>query len=222
MYLSMKISLPALGFFCGIAVLGGCASTRAPSAGADKQSVAESAAVASALQQIKTSNVDYKINAADLVQVTVFAQKDLDREARVSQNGTISLPLVGTVKLGGLGVIEAEALLAEKLKDYLVNPQITLFIKEYGNKKIFVLGEVKKPGSVDLPTEAKLTVVEAITLSGGFTPIAAPNRTRVMRMVGGKSQTFTVEITAITHHGQKQKDISLEPNDVIYVPQSYF
>jgi polysaccharide export outer membrane protein len=119
-------------------------------------------------------------------------------------------------------VTEAEALLSEKLKEYVINPQVTLFIKEYGNKKIFLLGEVTKPGSYELPAESKLTVLEAVTMAGGFTPIAAPDRTKVIRTVDGKSQSFMIVVSDITKRGEKQKDIALEPNDVVYVPQSFF
>lgn len=165
---------------------------------------------------------DYKISAADLVHITVYQEKDLERAARVSQNGTVSFPLVGIVKIGGLSVIEAEQAIAKGLKEFLVQPQVTIFIKEYGNKRVFVLGEVGKPGSYELPTESKLTVLEAVSLAGGFTPISAPDRTRVIRTVNGISQSFTIEVSAITKHGQRQKDLPLEPNDVIFVPQSFF
>lgn len=207
-------------------VLGsGCAAPgrqTSPSNTASNPTPAEEAAIQAALQQLQTAKVDYKLGGADLIDVAVFQQPDLDRKVRVGQNGTISFPLAGTVKVGGLSVPEAEEVLKEKLKDYLVNPQITIFIKEYGNKKIFVLGEVKSPGSYELPPESKLTVLEAVSLAGGFTQIAAPNRTKVIRLRDGVSQTITIEVSAITQRGEKQRDIPLEPSDVVFVPQSYF
>jgi polysaccharide export outer membrane protein len=114
-------------------------------------------------------------------------------------------------------------LVAGKLQDFLINPQVTIFIKEYGNKKIYVLGEVKKPGAYELPVESRLTVLEAVSLAEGFTPIAAKDRTKIIRsMRDGKSLSLTIEISAITTRGEKEKDIPLEPNDVVWVPQSYF
>lgn len=176
----------------------------------------------SALQDVQNKKADYKISGADLLDITIYQQQDLDRKVRVSQNGTISFPLIGIVEVGGLSVNQAEEAISKKLRDYLISPQVSIFIKEYGNKKVFVLGEVKKPGSVELPTEAKLTVVEAISLAGGFTPIAAPDRTKIIRTMDGKSQILTVEISAITKRGEKQKDLFLEPSDVVYIPQSFF
>ncbi len=183
--------------------------------------LAEEAALASALENVKRGT-DYRISPADLLEVTVYQQLELNRQVRVSQNGSITFPLVGAVQVGGRSVADAEQLLADRLREYLVSPQVTVFIKEYGNKKVYVLGEVSKPGSYDLPTEAHLTVLEAISLAGGFTQIAAADRTRIIRTSAGKSENFTIEISAITKRGEKSKDLPLLPNDVIYVPQSFF
>jgi len=204
-------------------LLAGCGGGRSASRSNPALGEKESAAVASVLQQIQSKKVDYKIGGADLLDITVYQQNDLDRKLRVSQKGEISFPLVGVVKVGGLSISEAESALSERLKEYLKSPQVTIFIREYGNKKVFVLGEVAKPGSYELPTESKLTVLEAVSLAGGFTPIAAPDRTKVIRnSAEGKSQSFEIEVSAITKRGEKSKDMALEPNDVIYVPQSFF
>ena len=190
---------------------------------ASPQSAAEDAAVANILQQIRGQGSDYRISAADLLQITVFREQDMDRTVRVSQTGEISFPLVGNIKVGGLSQSEAESLMAEKLKEYIVSPQVTVFVKEYGNKKVFVLGEVAKPGSYELPPESRLTVLEAISLAGGFTAVAAKDRTRVIRTTAdGKSRSFTIEVTDITSNGRKEKDLALEPNDVVFIPQSFF
>lgn len=212
----------------GATFLCGCVSASSPlaknaAAGVrNNQSMAEEAAIASALQQLNASKASYAIAPGDLLGVSVFEQKQLDRDVRVGQSGTISFPLIGIVKIDGMSVNEAEGVIGDKLRDFLVNPQVTLFVKQYRKEKIFILGEVGKPGSVDLPDETKLTVLEAITLAGGFSKIAAPNRTKVIRMVNGKTHTIPVEVSAIMYHGQKEKDFALHPNDVIYVPQSYF
>ncbi|MDE2038814.1 MAG: polysaccharide biosynthesis/export family protein [Elusimicrobia bacterium] len=199
-----------------------CASPARRSQAQEAQAASEQAAIASALSAANQKKVDYLISPADLLQVTIYGNKDLDRELRVSQAGTISFPLVGEVKIGGLTVIGAEDALAAKLSNYLVDPQVTVFIKEYGNKHVYVFGQVTKPGSYDIPAESHLTVLEAISMAGGFTLVAAPDRTKVIRNVDGKSQVVTVEVSAVTQRGEKNKDIPLQPNDVVYVPQSFF
>lgn len=197
-------------------------SSPAKKADAAQREQVEEAAIAAAIQQTQAKKEDYRLSGADLLQIMVYGIKDMDRLARVGQTGGISYPLVGEVSVGGLTVPQAEAALAAKLKDYLRDPQVTIFIKEYGNKKVFVFGQVKKPGAVELPTETKLTVLEAVSQAEGFTQIAAPDRTRVIRLVDGKSQSFVIEVSAITKRGEKDKDMTLEPNDIVFVPESMF
>lgn len=182
----------------------------------------EEAGIAAALKQIGQSKTDYRISSADLIAVTVYQDLEMNRKVRVNANGTVSMPLIGAVKVGGMTLIEAQAAIEGKLAQYLVNPQVSLFIEEYGNKTVFVMGEVQRPGSYPIPTESRLTVLEAISTAGGFTPVAGQDRTRVLRNVNGVSVSYTIEVKAITQQGQKEKDLVLEPNDVIYVPQSFF
>lgn len=182
----------------------------------------EEEAIQAALRLVASKRAAYSISAADLLEIKVYQEQDLERTARVSPEGSITMPLIGEVQLAGLSVAQAEKAIHQKLKRYIVDPHVSVFIREYGNKQVYVLGEVAKPGSYPLPTEAPLTVLEAVTLAGGFTQYAAANRTRVIRSREGENQTFVVEVAAITKRGEKSKDIRLEPNDVIFVPESFF
>jgi polysaccharide export outer membrane protein len=182
----------------------------------------EALEISAALQQVVKAKTDYRISAADLIAITVYQDNDMSRKSRVNTNGTISMPLIGAVKVGGLTLLEAQAAIESKLAKFLVSPQVSLFIEDYGNKTIFVMGEVQKPGSYPIPTESRMTVLEAISTAGGFTPIAAQDRARVLRNVNGQSVTYTINTKQITSEGQKEKDMVLEPNDIIYVPQSFF
>jgi polysaccharide export outer membrane protein len=199
----------------------------APAVSADTATVAaaaakEAAAIASAMQQVARSKTDYRLAPADLLDVTVYQDPDMNRKVRVNTNGTVALPLIGSIKIGGMTLIDAQAGIEAKLAKFLVNPQVSLFIEEYGNKTIFVMGEVQKPGSYPIPTESRITVLEAISTAGGFTPVAAQDRARVLRYVNGASVTYNINIKEITQQGQKEKDMVLEPNDIVYVPQSFF
>lgn len=187
-----------------------------------QEALLEQRLIQNALDLKNRSQLNYRIQPGDLVEITVFKEPDMSRTARISGNGTITFPLAGIVKFSELSVPEAETMLAEKLAEFLVKPQVTVLIKEYGNKQIYVLGEVKKPGSIEIPAERRLTVLEAITLAGGFTDLAAQDRTKVLRGAGNTSQSIPVEITRITKQGDKSADIYLEPNDTVYVPQSFF
>ncbi|MDD4004275.1 MAG: polysaccharide export protein [Elusimicrobiaceae bacterium] len=165
---------------------------------------------------------NYEIQPGDLLEITIYQEPEMNRTVRVSGQGTVNIPLAGNTAIGGITVPKAEELLSEKLSQYLKFPQVSVLIKEYSNKQVYVLGEVKKPGSIELPMERKLSVLEAITLSGGFTEIAAQDRTRILRKKNGKSEFISVQISRITKEGDKNADILLEPSDVVFVPQSFF
>lgn len=190
------------------------------------QELAEQAALSSLLKSVQTpkkTKDNYRIGPSDLIEVTVFREPELDRSLRVNQDGEISLPLIGTVKVGGMSVIEAENSLKAKLGEFIKQPQVTIFVKEYSAKQVYILGEVKAPGAFPLPTEAGLTVLEAISLAGGFTPVAAQDRTRVIRTDSdGKPQNFIIAVSAIIKNGEKDKDMPLVSSDVVFVPQSFF
>jgi protein involved in polysaccharide export with SLBB domain len=198
------------------------AAHAAPDPNAGAVAAKEAEAIAAAMRQVANNKRDYRIAPADLIDVTVYQDPEMSRKARVNNDGTISLPLVGPVKIGGMTLLEAQASIEKRLAVYVVNPQVSLFIEDYGNKMVFVMGEVQKPGSYAVPTESRMTLLEAISSAGGFTPIAAQERTRVLRNVNGVSTTFNINVHEITQDGQKEKDMVLEPNDMIFVPQSFF
>lgn len=182
----------------------------------------EAAAVAAALRQVERSKLDYKLSAADLVNVTVYEVQEMNRKVRVNASGEIFLPLVGAVEVGGKTLGAAQNLIERRLSAYVVKPQVTLFVEEYSNRNFFVMGEVQRPGSYPIPTESRVTVLEAISTAGGFTPVAAQDQARVLRYVNGESMKYTIDVRTITRGGQKEKDMILEPNDVVFIPQSLF
>lgn len=165
---------------------------------------------------------NYVLQSGDLVEIKVFMENNMDRTLRISSNGTVTFPLVGNIKIGGYSVSEAEMQLVEKLKFYIKNPQVSMLIKEYTNKMVYVLGQVKKPSEIQIPPEKTLTVLEAITSVGGFTDIANTSKIKVLRMENGKQKSIEVDVNAITKQGKKSLDIILMPGDVVYVPQSMF
>lgn len=161
---------------------------------------------------------DYILGPDDFLNVKVYREEELDREVRIASDGTISFPLLGTVKVAGLTVPEFEAELTKGLKKYLKNPHVTVFIDEYTT--ISVTGQVKHPGSY--PLRGNLTVIEAIGLAGGFTKIAAQNNVRILRNHEGKKKTIKVKVKSISKKGDKSLDIPIQRGDIIYVPESLF
>lgn len=177
--------------------------------------------VLSGVEQVRTSQT-YTLQPGDLVEIKVFQEDTMASTLRVSSSGNITFPLVGAVRIAGLSQQEAERKLEERLKTYLKNPQVSMLVKEYGNKTVYVLGQVKRPAAIQIPPEKPLTVLEAITSVGGFTDVANTSKVRVLRMQEGKQVTIDVDVTQITKQGNKAMDIALMPGDVVFVPQSMF
>lgn len=125
---------------------------------------------------------DYKIAPHDIIIVDVFGEKDLSKEFRVTATGTINYYFLGEVEVAGKTTTEVRDLLTEELnRDYLVEPQVTVDVKEYRVREVFVNGEVNKPGAIALTGEQELTILGAIFRAGGLTPRGHPNKIKFTR-----------------------------------------
>lgn len=158
------------------------------------------------------------IGVGDVFEVRVFNEEELSGTHRVDSDGAISVPLAGRVEVAGMPPGDIGALLEERLSEYLRNPQVTVFVKEFNSKKIYVLGEVKRPGTFIY--EDGMTVVQAITLAGGFDNLAEKNGTYVTRIIAGKEQQIEVPVEDIGEG--RAKNFALIPGDIVYVPESLF
>ena len=161
---------------------------------------------------------DYRVGAQDLLEISVFGVKDLDKEVRVNSNGQISLPLIGTAMAGGRTIPELEKELAKKYSDgYLQNPQVTVFVKEFTSQRITVEGAVKKPGIY--PITGKTTLLQAIALSEGVDDrIADLGGIVVMRTVDGKRQAAVFDLRQVRKGAIE--DPQLYGDDIVVVEQS--
>jgi len=162
---------------------------------------------------------DHKIAPLDIITVDVVGEKDLSKELRVSTSGTITFPFLGSIEVKGKTPAEVENLIKEKLgKDYLVDPQVIITVKEYRSRTVLVIGQVNKPGLIALPAEQKLGILEAIGQAGDLAKSANKNRIEVSRK--GKTQKFTLD--DLKKDTNPEKKFWLEPGDVIYVHESFF
>jgi polysaccharide export outer membrane protein len=142
---------------------------------------------------------------------------------KIAQAGTLTLPLIGSIKVDGLKVHEAELLVTEKLRDgYIKNPQVTIMVKEYAARRVSVLGEVKKPGTVEIPPEEALTLLQAVAYAGGFQNVAKTDDIVVRRMIKGKETKIKVNATKLMKAESEESDYPLEPGDIVYVPTRFF
>jgi len=161
---------------------------------------------------------EYRLGPDDILKVTVYREDDLNRTVRISYDGNMSFPLLGKVKAVDCTVVELEDKLTEGLGKFIKSPQVTIFIEEYGT--ITVAGQVAKPGSFHL--KGRLTVIEAISLAGGFTKIASRNDVKIMRDENGDKKAIRIRVADISQQGDTSKDISLRRGDIVFVPESLF
>ena len=165
---------------------------------------------------------DYRIQPLDTIQITVFNEPDLSVKVRVSAQGSINYPLLGSVQVGGLTVSETESKLKEQLgHSYLVKPQVNVLIDRANSRRVFVLGQVKAPGAIDVPADEGLTLVQALARAGGFTDIAATDRVNILRTAQDGTQVKVIVNVAAIIKGQS-KDFPLKPDDVVSVPETIF
>lgn len=155
----------------------------------------------------------------DVVEVKVFGEPDFSGAYRVSSSGTIDYPFCKQTPVVGLRPEDVAAALTVCLQPrVLKNPQLVVSIREYNSKKVFILGEVQKPGT--LAYEDRMTIIQAITLAGGFTKTAAKNACNLTRVVGGQERKVKVVVEDIAQG--KAPNVTLEPGDIIFVPESFF
>lgn len=155
----------------------------------------------------------------DVFEVRVFQEEELSSLYRVSNKGTINFPLIGEVVVEGKtpSVIEKE--ISERLeKDYLKKAYVSIFVKEFNSKKIFVFGEVKKPGTFRY--EDKMSIIQAITLAGGLTQTASKSNVSITRIVQGIEKHVTIEVDKIWKG--EEANFLLKPGDIIFVPETLF
>ncbi len=185
-----------------------------------QRAVAQQATAAVAAQ---VNPHDYHIQPEDLLDVAVYEEPDLAvKGARVTSAGEIMFPLLGRVVVAGLTVDQVQEKLIKMLaEDYLVNPQVQVSIQTYHAGYIFVTGAVSKPGSYPIPTERRTTLMEAIAMAGGFSDRASSNSTRIVRLEGGEKRTITVRANDIVKRGDKNQDVTVYPNDIVFVPESF-
>jgi len=164
-------------------------------------------------------NASGSIGSRDSVEVRVFCEDDLTTRGQLSDSGSISIPLIGSVKLAGLSTDAAARLIEEKLRDgYLVRPEVTVSITQRVRKTITVHGQAQRPGMFMLDPNRPLTLAEAIGMAGGMTRIANPRKVTLKRR--GQDQPWRVDVQAII--SGSSRDIPLQDGDVIYIPESAF
>jgi polysaccharide export outer membrane protein len=164
--------------------------------------------------------LDYLLQPSDLLDVQIFQEENLKRSVRVSQEYSITLPLIGKVDVKGKSLRQAEDLIRELYaRDYLVNPQINVVVIEYAKRSVNVIGQVNQPGAVLFPQEQGLTLLDAVSRAGGFSRLANRTQVKLTRTnADGKSDTYVIDADDLIK-GRSSNIWPLLVNDIVFVPE---
>ncbi|MCA9641832.1 MAG: polysaccharide export protein [Polyangiaceae bacterium] len=162
-----------------------------------------------------------QLGPGDVFKMQIVGEKDLPEEYQIASDGTVALPYLERLEVGGLEPQEVAKLVTKELKGrkILQKPVVIVRVEAYNSRKVTVLGEVQKPGS--FPYQPGLTLIQAVSQAGGFNSIAKLDQLRLTRQrKKGGDVTVVVSAEAITEG--TAPDIPLQAGDRIYVPQRVF
>jgi polysaccharide export outer membrane protein len=163
----------------------------------------------------------YVLRQGDVVQVKVYQEEDLTSVSRIGREGTITMPLLGSVKVVSNSLEAATVIIRDLLaKDYLVNPQVTLNITEFAKRRFTVLGQVQRPGTFEMPPDESVSLLQAIASAGGYTRIGNPRKITVQRTVGRQNKVLQTDAEAMASD-RTQKPFEILPDDVIVVGEKW-
>jgi polysaccharide biosynthesis/export protein len=159
---------------------------------------------------------DYKIGPQDMLRIDVWKEPDISRIVPVRPDGKITLPLVNDIQASGLTPTQLAAKIAEGLKKYITSPQVTVGVTEINSRRIFVSGEVARPGA--MPLLPNMTVLQALSSAGGFTQFAREKKIYILRMEEGKQVKHPFNYKEAISGKNVEQNIMLEGGDIIVVP----
>jgi polysaccharide biosynthesis/export protein len=208
----MKLSV---GLLVGASMLLSLGASRATH-GQSSPDNSKPTAAAQASGQVAANDAQYKIGPQDVLRIDVWKEPEISRTAPVRPDGRISLPLINDVQAAGLTATQLAAVIADGLRKYITNPQVTIGVTEINSRRVYVTGEVTRPGA--FPLLPNMTVLQALSSSGGFTQFAKLKSIYVLRTEDGKQVKHPFNYKEVVSGKKSELNIPLQPGDVIVVP----
>ncbi|HEY5703729.1 MAG TPA: polysaccharide biosynthesis/export family protein [Gammaproteobacteria bacterium] len=162
------------------------------------------------------SGGEYEIGPEDLLDISVWKEKDLQKEVLVRPYGWITFPLVGNIQAKGKTALQLQEEITQWLKQYIPNPVVSVSVKKIAGYKIFVIGRVNKPG--DYVVGRYIDVLQALSLAGGLTPFAEEGNIKIVRKENGKETILRFNYADVKKGRRLEQNITLQSGDVIIVP----
>jgi polysaccharide export outer membrane protein len=166
----------------------------------------------------------YKINGGDTLHISVYGERDLDRDVAVEPDGGIAFPLVGNMNVRGLTLSELQKKIADSLRagnilPNVTDPEVTVSLVKSSGNSFSVIGQVKQPGTY--VTDTQVDVMQALSLAGGLTPFASKSRIIVLRRDnGGAQKKIPFDYSSVEDGEKLDMNVLLQGGDVVVVPQA--
>ena len=170
---------------------------------------------------VTATSPQYVLRQGDVVQVKVYQEEDLTAVSRIGKDGTINMPLLGSVVVVSNSLEKVTTIIQGLLaKDFLVNPQVTLNVTEFAKRRFTVLGQVQHPGTYDMPADDSVSLLQAIATAGGYTRIGNARKISVQRTVGTDNKLIKLDAETMAVD-KKQKPFEILSDDVIVVGEKW-
>lgn len=164
----------------------------------------------------RSTDEAYKIGDQDVLKIDVWKEPDITRQVTVRPDGKISLPLLNDVQATGLTPLELAKTIRENLKKFIDDPQVTVTVTEINSRRVYVTGEVMHAGAMALLPN--MTVLQALSNSGGFTQFANTKKIYILRIENGKQNRIPVNYKEVVSGRKPEENILLQAGDTIVVP----
>ena len=158
----------------------------------------------------------YHVGPEDVLEISVWREDTLKKEALVRPDGGISYPLIGEVRAAGRTVSEIREEITKRLDKFIPDAVVSVTILKTGSQRVYVIGKVTKPG--EFPLGRYVDVLQALSMAGGLTPFADSNNIRVMRRDGDRQVVLPFEYGAVIRGQKLEENIQLRTGDVVVVP----
>ena len=167
-------------------------------------------------QDSSQNRTPYLINAGDRLEISVWKEPDLQREVLVRPDGAFSFPLAGDVRAESRTVSDIAAEITRRLESYIPGLVVTVTVADIGGNKIFVIGQVNRPG--EFVVNPRVDVMQALSIAGGTTAFAELNDIKILRRSGGQQTVFRFRYGDVEKGQKLEQNIMLEVGDVVVVP----
>lgn len=165
--------------------------------------------------KVDNSEKPFRIGREDVLDVAVWRDQELTRTVPVRPDGYITLPIVGDVMAAGKTPAGLAEELSGKLKPYVQDPRVTVIVREVNSSRVFVTGEVARPGAY--PLRGRVSLLQAIALAGGFTDFANSDGIVILR-TDDKGEQIPVRYSDLVSSDEQAQDVVLRPGDTVVVP----